>query len=441
MKKTINYFEVAPLIVEAGSQTTIRIRPRFKHAAFPPPEEMRVRVVPALGAMPDGRQVDFSWGYGEDTLELIRWKLEDGTLEVAAHFHDEQEHLIFVEKPDGTPILDFNIYSLKPDLYRLRPFKGDFHIHTTGSDGQECPEYVAARYREEGFDFIAITDHRQYGPSLAAIDYWKAYRTGLKLYPGEEVHPPDGPVHIVNFGGSFSVNEIFREDELRFRAEVEARIPGLGAIAPGVSPFAVAAAEWTFDKIREAGGLAVYCHPYWDVRGWNVISGALADEVFKRRKFDAFELIGGYWKHQSDSNLYQVVRCYEEWAKHGAFPVVGLSDSHGTDRDGLFGWYYTLVFAESDNLRDLIAAIRAGNSVAVDAPADERAHCIGNYRLVRYSQFLLREYFPKHQWLCRAEGEIMRDILGGEAKLTETLSALSSRPAEFRAAVFGKDAE
>lgn len=441
MKKTVRYFDVAPLIVEAGSKTVIRIRPRFKHAAFPPADQMRVRVVPALGAMPDGRHVNYSWENSGDALELIHRQMKDGVLEVAAHFHGEQEHLIFVEKPDGTPILDFNVYSLMPDLCKLRPFKGDFHIHTTGSDGQECPEYVAARYREEGFDFIAITDHRQYGPSLAALDCWKAYRTGLKLYPGEEVHPPDCPVHIVNFGGAFSVNEIFRKEEQRFRAEVEARIPGLGEVTPGVSPFAVAAAEWGFDKIREAGGLAVYCHPYWDVRGWNVISGALADEVFKRRKFDAFELIGGFWKHQSDSNLYQIVRCYEEWAKDGAFPVVGLSDSHGTDREGLFGWYYTLVFAESDSLSDLIAAIRAGNSVAVDAPAGERAYCLGSYRLVRYAQFLLREYFPKHQRLCRTEGEIMQELLGGEAKLAEVLPVLGGRPAAFRESVFGKTPE
>lgn len=433
MKKTVRYFDVAPLIVEAGKKAVVRIKPRFKQAALPPESEFQVRIAPAMGATAGGRHLN----HGQmDHLEPVKWKLKDGVLELEAYFHDEQEHLIFVDKPDGTPIRTFNIYSLKPDLYKLRPFKGDFHIHTTGSDGQECPEYVAARYREGGFDFIAISDHHKYEPSLQAIDYWKQYRTGLKLYPGEEVHPPDCPVHMVNFGGSFSVNEIFRKNEKRFRREVEKRIPGLGAVTPGVDPFAVAATEWCFDKIREGGGLAVYCHPYWDIRGWNAISGALADEVFKRRKFDAFEMIGGYWKHQSDSNLYQVVRCYEEWAQGGAFPVVGLSDSHGTDRDGLFSWYYTLVLAKSDKLEDLVAAIRAGNSVAVDAPADERAHCLGSYRLVRYTQFLLREYFPRHQWLCRTEGEAMQDLLGGEETLAKILPVLGRRSAEFRRSAF-----
>ena len=179
---------------------------------------------------------------------------------------------------------------------------------------------------------------------------------------------------MLNFGGRFSVNALFREDEAKFRREVEARIPSLGPVAPGVNPFAVAATEWVFDKVREAGGLAVFCHPYWDVRRRNVLSGALVDEVFKRRKFDALELIGGFWKHQSESNALQVARWMEERAAGADYPVVGLSDSHGTDVGGLFGWYYTVVLARSASFDDLAAGIRAGNSAAVDAPENERPH-------------------------------------------------------------------
>ncbi len=435
MKHTVKYFDVAPLVVAAGREAVIRICPRFPHAQFPLADEIRVRVAPAMGAMADEWHADYQWNT-DDSMELISWKLEDGILEVKAYFYDEQQHFIYVEKIDGTPVWDFSVYSLKPDLYKLRPFKGDFHIHTTGSDGRETPEYVAARNREEGFDFIAITDHYKYEPSLQAIAYWEQYRTGLKLYPGEEVHPPDCPVHMVNFGGSFSVNEIFRKKEKQFRREVEKRISSLGKVSSGVNPFAVAATEWVFDKIREGGGLAVYCHPYWKIRGQNVISGALVDEVFKRRKFDALEMLGGFWKYQTDSNLYQIVRTYEEWSKYGAFPVVALSDSHAMDREWSFGWYYTLVFAKSDKLVDLVGAVRLGNSVAVETLEGERTYCYGSYRLVRYGQFLLQEYFPRHQSICRTEGKIMIDILGGEKNLARTLSLFARRPVEFRKRTF-----
>lgn len=40
-----------------------------------------------------------------------------------------------------------------------RFYKGNTHIHTTGSDGQWSPEEAIARYQDAGNDFIAVTDH------------------------------------------------------------------------------------------------------------------------------------------------------------------------------------------------------------------------------------------------------------------------------------------
>ena len=259
MNQSVQYFDVSPLTVRADEISEVRIRPRYEQAAFPPAERVRVAVVPGLGAMPDGRQLDFSWEKTSDPFELVDWKLhEDGSLFVRARFAGEQEHIIIVEDTDGNLLREFSVYSLLPDWYGLLPFKGDFHVHTLRSDGKESPAYVAARYREAGFDFLAISDHHRYEPSLEAIDYWRRHPTGLALLPGEEVHPPECPVHMLNFGGRFSVNALFREDEAKFRREVEARIPSLGPVASGVNPFAVAATEWVFDKVREAGGLAVF---------------------------------------------------------------------------------------------------------------------------------------------------------------------------------------
>jgi len=38
--------------------------------------------------------------------------------------------------------------------------KGVLHCHTTESDGNLSPEELIKKYREEGFDFVAVTDHR-----------------------------------------------------------------------------------------------------------------------------------------------------------------------------------------------------------------------------------------------------------------------------------------
>jgi len=38
-------------------------------------------------------------------------------------------------------------------------YRGDFHVHTTASDGDYPPTLVAEIAKAEGLDFIAITDH------------------------------------------------------------------------------------------------------------------------------------------------------------------------------------------------------------------------------------------------------------------------------------------
>ncbi len=334
----------------------------------------------------------------------------------------------------------------------MRPFKGDFHIHSTRSDGREEPAYVAARYRQKGFDFAAVTDHERYAPSLEAIRYWEPARISFKLYPGEEVHSPDNPVHIINFGASFSVNQKSREDKAQYRREVEQILSRMSGRRDDMDMFPVAASEWVFDRIRDGGGLSVFCHPYWYTKH-NVICDALTDEIFARRKFDAFELIGGFYLHQSRSNNLQVARYIEERAKGNRFPVVGLSDSHGTDRfeadleqstrvDGrdrdLLGWYYTVVLARNDSLEALIEGVKSFRSAAVCAPERERCEVFGDdYRLVRYVDFLLREYFPVHERYCRMEGDLMLEILGGERDMAELAAGATDRPGVFRERCFG----
>ena len=44
-------------------------------------------------------------------------------------------------------------------------FKGNIHMHTTISDGSVCREEAIRQYRSNGYDFIAITDHRKPGPT------------------------------------------------------------------------------------------------------------------------------------------------------------------------------------------------------------------------------------------------------------------------------------
>ena len=279
----MDYYDVFPRIVPADKVSEVRIRPRYKHALFPEAELMQVVCNPFDGLNPDGK-----YGPDADAEKRVEWRMDGHTLVIRVFFTGEQEHNIRVTIRNGQTdnvelVKGFRIYSLESDLYELRPYRGDFHIHTTGSDGRETPCYVAARYRQKGFDFAAISDHGNYKPSVEAIDYWKALDLDFRLYPGEEVHSQDNPVHIIHFGGKYSINDRWRDNTEQYFREVAAIQDALPDKDPRVNNFAVAASEWVFDEIRRAGGLCVFCHPYWSV-AQNVIDEGITSEIFRRNK-------------------------------------------------------------------------------------------------------------------------------------------------------------
>jgi hypothetical protein len=64
--------------------------------------------------------------------------------------------------------------------------KGNLHAHTTFSDGRHPIEEVIGRYRELGYDFLAITDH----DDRIHDDYWHRIPSGddrMIILPGVEV--------------------------------------------------------------------------------------------------------------------------------------------------------------------------------------------------------------------------------------------------------------
>jgi DNA polymerase (family 10) len=46
-----------------------------------------------------------------------------------------------------------------PELVELRDIKGDLHMHTVETDGRATLEEMAAAAREQGYEYLAITDH------------------------------------------------------------------------------------------------------------------------------------------------------------------------------------------------------------------------------------------------------------------------------------------
>ena len=177
--------------------------------------------------------------------------------------------------------------------------------------------------------------------------------------------------------------------------------------------------------------MGIFCHPYWLTRQHYHIPGSLTDLFFERQPFDAYELIGGYPLDEVESNALQALRYQEERAHGKHLPVVGVSDAHGCDRGELFGWYYTIVFSPSPELRDLISSVGALFSVAVEHLPGTSARVHGPMRIAAYALFLLREMMPEHDRLCAAEGDAMLDYLAGNKGAAGVLEILSGQTASY----------
>ncbi len=423
------WFVVRPLIVRAAQETVLTLRPAEGSGLPLDPQAYAITLYAVGGAWGQ------TWRGDGVPLEAERGA---SALRVRHRFGEEGEYVLRIAMRGGVPPAEVRLYALEDDLFDRTPYKGDLHIHTSRSDGREPPAYVAAAARRIGMDFLAITDHWKYEPSLEAIRAFEGVPVDLRLYPGEEIHPPENPVHMVNFGGRFSVNALFQEDEAAYRAEVEAIAGSLEDFPPGVDRYTYASCVWCFRKIREGGGLGILCHPYWFLGPRYNQPEYLTTLLLERQPFDALELIGGYRLDEAESNWLQVARYHEERARGKRIPIVGVSDAHGCERGEFFGWYYTVVFALSSDLPDLIEGIRSLYSVAVEALPGEMARPHGPFRLVRYTRFLLREVFPLHDALCTEEGGWMLAYLMGEAEAEAALRRAHGRTAALYDALWGR---
>lgn len=426
MKHSLENFDIYPLVFPADGEAVINVKPLYKHVFFRPESTVRVAYSPIL--YPGDKQ-KLS---GHAQPEAADFEVLDNTMVIKQFLPEEQEHsfIVYVTDDKGIEVewLKFYIYSLKEDLISLRPYKGDFHMHSTFSDGKQCPEYVTASCRKIGLDFMVLTDHHEYTPSLKAIEFAETVPTSMKTFPGEEVHLPDNPVHIVNFGGSFSVNDLADKDETAYRREVEAMASGFPSEMPENIRFQIAASEWAYDRIRSGGGLAMYCHPYWRWNNqYNYIWESSVQWMFNRSKFDILELLGGYHRYESFSNNEQTAYYTQEMIRTGGnvdWAVAGVSDSHDCDGD-LFRWFYSILFADNCEFDSLKGAFQAQRSVAVKSIKSECPEIYGDLRYVRYAGFLMKNFYPRHDRLCRFEGELMLRLLAGERGAGEILKTTS----------------
>lgn len=455
MKTWLYNYDLYPRVVPEGREMKLTLRPLGRHCAFDANAAYEVEVLPTSYR----KMVQVS----EDTcLKTVpAYPEENGCLTFSFTFEKEQEHFLFLKR-DGKPVEKFSVYSLYPDLASRMPLLGDLHVHSIYSDGQQAPEIVAADYRRRGYDFMTMTDHHHFGGSLAAIRAYQDLNIDLNIVPGEEVHLPGNDIHIVNFGGRHSVNfqvlsnhryavetgtdpahdapetwcatpgtvmpaPVSEEEYRRQVAEILKEFPDLPA---DIDTFSFGSCVWVCRRIREAGGLSIFAHPYWIKYAYHVPED-MNDLLFAACPFDAFEVLGGErYPQQNEAQTF----LYERQMMRGyKLPVVGSSDSHNLYNDMNSADACTIVFAPENTADGLIVSVREGWSVAVDLLVPDK-RLVGDLRLVRYARFLLEYYFPVTEELCFEEGRLMKAyVCGTDETAGEQLNRLHGRVARLRA--------
>jgi len=439
MRRELHYFDIFPKVVPVKKVSSITIRCRERYF-IPLDGYVKIAITPMteiIQAMHSPMEIEA--------------RAENGVVKFDYSFEKEQEYRLRLAIKENEWV-GLSIYALENDLYELIPLKGDTHVHTTITDGWESPEAVCSYYRKAGFDFLSISDHRKYEGAGIARRFYENANIDLEIMDAEEIHAPNNPIHIVNLGGKFCVSDVYRNDEKRYYSDVQKIMDSLNSsivFCDDQEKFVYASCLWVYEKIREAGGMAVLAHPHALVNGMDAynVQDSLLDLQFRNKCFDVLELVGG----RSPVEVNMQLAFYYTACKngYGNFPIIGGSDAHEVVKDAFessslrakgvrnrpygFGEFYTIVFAKANKTAEILSAIKKGYSVAIDEYSGSAPRVHGDYRLVSYALFLLSEYFPLRDEVCYEEGRLMLEMAYGGSKRAEgELRARGGRIDEFR---------
>ena len=345
----------------------------------------------------------------------------------------EQRHRVYIDT--GARKAAFEIYSLKEDLYKLTPLKGDTHLHTTESDGLFTPTETVAAYYEAGFDYMAITDHHKYAGSAKMAATMDKIAKYFKVYPGEEVHNRGmGYFHIINLGASSSVNEIINADPdgvFESIAKNVAEIKKQYALPDCVDEKEFAFRLWVSEKVREFGGLSVLCHPYWDAYGEYNMQTPMLEFLLENGIFDAFEVVDDDDHTGNGVNLQTAM--YNEMRANGIkVPIIGASDCHSVVSE-IFDKFFTYAFCESVN--DVKQAVKDLKTVAVERIGNEY-RVYGPFRLVKYARFLCDNLEPEIKAIRKGTASKIAEAI--EKENAGIMAKIESVTQNYKKAFFGR---
>ncbi|QYK40618.1 MAG: CehA/McbA family metallohydrolase [Paracoccaceae bacterium] len=222
-----------------------------------------------------------------------------------------------------------------------RFWKGNLHTHSTRSDGVISPEEVCRRYREQGYDFLALTDHFVGAYGYPIVDT-TAFRTNaFTTIPGAELHSgamENGELwHILAVG----LPPDFAPSDSPDFEPVDGQESG-----PELAARAVA-----------AGAFVAIAHPQWSgltLRDARSVTAAHAVEIYNHGCAVGCDRPDG--TAVADLLL----------AEGRRVTLIATDDAHFYEPDHFGGW--VMVKAEANAPDALVDALKAGHFYASQGP-------------------------------------------------------------------------
>lgn len=147
--------------------------------------------------------------------------------------------------------------------------KGALHVHTTRSDGQDTPESVIRLHHQQGYQFMALTDHNVFNHLNLCPDVPMTILAGIERdmwLPGREADQPHC-VHVVGLG--------LPQNPLTPPQDARPASAGQGETC--------ADAQGMISEMHAWGLKTFYAHPEWSGTTWRdfgVLQGNFAMEVW-----------------------------------------------------------------------------------------------------------------------------------------------------------------
>ncbi|MEL7463471.1 MAG: CehA/McbA family metallohydrolase [Pseudomonadota bacterium] len=232
---------------------------------------------------------------------------------------------------------------MRPEAFDApgRFWRGNLHTHSTRSDGVLAPEEVCRRYKAEGYDFIALTDH-----FVGLYDYpivdTKSFRDeSFTTLLGAELHSgamENGELwHILAVG----LPEDFAPSNSPHFMPVDGQESG-AEIAR---------------RARAAGAFVAVAHPEWSglsLADARTIDAAHAVEIYNHSCAVGADRPHGFWHLDRLSE------------KGRRLNLVATDDAHFSEPDAFGGW--VMVKAEANEPEALLEALKAGRMYASTGP-------------------------------------------------------------------------